>query len=458
MQKQKNPLPKRQRTIRIASIDRAAERAAQAKWENDHHKAIAGYYFDDTPTLPNLAKGTYHWLMGNVFRENEDPNVTELTVSGWIGSPASKGVSIVRNAKKLGQLLRRGVNKETIRVVTEKAKQAGRSFKEGLESAIVDYLDDLDDYEAGTRAIRNGINQADDAVPIIAEEAGQATQAVNTVPIAGGGYTQGTIQIGGSSQQAAQVASSLANSTNSAVNQGTRAAGQAQRFKKKAAAANKAREATEKELRQARNAVQEANQRAATSESRAAELQRRVEELKQAAAERAAQADKAAQTGQAAEEAVQTATQAGQTAGQTAAQTSRGFWGNVGRVFWETKGNNFGPNHYIARNTLLRVPIYTGVSMWKGPWTIGALRGSAPRYLEYAGESFEKGRRRASGDTTTVNTPTEKKDTVFINQQDSSQVNRPNTNSNTQFNPGKQVINNDSLTQEQFQALMDELF
>lgn len=430
MQKQKNPLPKRQRTIRIASIDRAAERAAQAKWENDHHKAIAGYYFDDTPTLPNLAKGTYHWLMGNVFRENEDPNVTELTVSGWIGSPTSKGMSIVRNAKKLGQLLRRGVNKETVRVVTEKAKQAGRSFKEGLKSAIVG---DLDDYEAETRAIRNGINQADDVAPIIAEEAGQAAQA----------------------------ASSTANSINSAVNQGTRAAGQAQRFKKKAAAANKAREATEKELRQARNAVQEANQRATTSESRAAELQRKVEELKQAAAERAAQADRAAQTGQAAEEAIQTGqtvTQAGQTAGQTAANSGRGFWGNVGGVFWETKGNNFGPNHYIARNTLLRVPIYTGVSMWKGPWTIGALRGSAPRYLEYAGESFEKGRRRASGDTATVNTPTEKKDTVFINQQDSSQVNRSNTNSNTQFNPGKPAINSDTLSQEQLQAIMNELF
>ena len=430
MQKQKNPLPIRQRTIRIASIDRAAERAAQAKWENDHHKAIDGYYFDDTPTLPNLAKGTYHWLMGNVFRENEDPNVTELTVSGWIGSPTSKGMSIVRNAKKLGQLLRRGVNKETVRVVTEKAKQAGRSFKEGLKSAIVG---DLDDYEAETRAIRNGINQADDVAPIIAEEAGQAAQA----------------------------ASSTANSINSAVNQGTRAAGQAQRFKKKAAAANKAREATEKELRQARNAVQEANQRATTSESRAAELQRKVEELKQAAAERAAQADRAAQTGQAAEEAVQTGqtvTQAGQTAGQTAANSSRGFQGNVGGVFWETKGNNFGPNHYIARNILLRVPIYTGISMWKGPWTIGALRGSAPRYLEYAGESFEKGRRRASGDTATVNTPTEKKDTVFINQQDSSQVNRSNTNSNTQFNPGKPAINSDTLSQEQLQAIMNELF
>ena len=455
MQKQKNPLPKRSRTMRATpQIDNAQRRAAQAKWGNDHHKAIAGYYFDDTPTLPNLAKGTYHWLMGNVFRENEDPNVTEMRISDWIAGPAGKGASIVTNAKKLGQLLRRGVNKETIRVVTEKAKQAGRSFKKGIKSAIVG---DLDDVEEETRTVRNAINQADDAAPIIVRESGQAAQAANTVPVAGGGYTQGIVVIGGGApQQAAQATSSLASSTNSVVNQGTRAVGQAQRFKKKAAAANKAREAAEKELRQVRNTVQEANQRATTSESRAAELQRKVEELKQAAAERTAQAGRAAQTGQAAGEAVQTGqtvTQAGQTAGQTAAQTSRGFWGNVGRVLWETEKNNFGP-YYTVRNTF-RVPGYMAVV----PWAAGALRGSGPRYLEYAGEAFEKGRRRASGDTTTVATPPiEKKDTVFINQSDSSQVSRSNTNPDTQFNPGKQVINNDSLTQEQFQALMNELF
>ena len=395
MQKQKNPLPKRQRTIRIASIDRAAERAAQAKWENDHHKAIAGYYFDDTPTLPNLARGTYHWLMGNVFRENEDPNVTELTVSGWIGSPTSKGMSIVRNAKKLGQLLRRGVNKETVRVVTEKAKQAGRSFKEGLKSAIVG---DLDDYEAETRAIRNGINQADDVAPIIAEEAGQAAQA----------------------------ASSTANSINSAVNQGTRAAGQAQRFKKKAAAANKAREATEKELRQARNAVQEANQRATTSESRAAELQRKVEELKQAAAERATQADRAAQTGQAAEEAVQTGqtvTQAGQTAGQTAANSDRGFWGNLQRVLWETKDNNFG-KYYIGKN-ILRAAGYPFII----PPLLGAGYEHIPEafrsYGDYAKKSFNYGRGKpAVQDSTRVNS-TGRDSSQILQPTDSQQIQQP---------------------------------
>ena len=52
---------------RMFTDKRAVQQAAQAKWENDHNKSIAGYYFSDTPTLPNLAKGTYHWLMGNVF-------------------------------------------------------------------------------------------------------------------------------------------------------------------------------------------------------------------------------------------------------------------------------------------------------------------------------------------------------------------------------------------------------
>lgn len=56
------------------------------------------------------------------------------------------------------------------------------------------------------------------------------------------------------------------------------------------------------------------------------------------------------------------------------------------------------------------------------------------------------------------NPPKVKTDTVPANQLDSSQVSRSNTNSNTQFNPGKQAVNNDSLTQEQLQALMNELF
>lgn len=56
------------------------------------------------------------------------------------------------------------------------------------------------------------------------------------------------------------------------------------------------------------------------------------------------------------------------------------------------------------------------------------------------------------------NPPKAKTDTVPANQPDSSQASRPNINPNTQFNPGKQVINNDSLTQEQLQALMNELF
>lgn len=56
------------------------------------------------------------------------------------------------------------------------------------------------------------------------------------------------------------------------------------------------------------------------------------------------------------------------------------------------------------------------------------------------------------------NPPKAKTDTVPTNQPDSSQASRSNIDPNTQFNPGKQVINNDSLTQEQLEALMEQLF
>lgn len=70
MQKQKKPLPKRERIIRI---DSPQDKAAKAKWQNDRNKTIASYYFDETPTIPNLAKGVYYWAKGNLFGGSEDP-------------------------------------------------------------------------------------------------------------------------------------------------------------------------------------------------------------------------------------------------------------------------------------------------------------------------------------------------------------------------------------------------
>lgn len=70
MQKQKKPLPKRERIIRIYSLQ---DKAAKAKQQNDRNKTIASYYFDETPTIPNLAKGVYYWAKGNLFGGSEDP-------------------------------------------------------------------------------------------------------------------------------------------------------------------------------------------------------------------------------------------------------------------------------------------------------------------------------------------------------------------------------------------------
>lgn len=70
MQKQKKPLPKRERIIRI---DSPQDKAAKAKWQNDRNKTISSYYFDETPTIPNLAKGVYYWAKGNLFGGSEDP-------------------------------------------------------------------------------------------------------------------------------------------------------------------------------------------------------------------------------------------------------------------------------------------------------------------------------------------------------------------------------------------------
>ena len=354
MQKQKNPLPKRQRTIRVTSPE---EKAAQAKWENDHHKAIAGYYFDDTPTLPNLARGAYHWIMGNIFSSSEDPEDYEyITGEAPAVGPVSKLPKVVNSTSK--KVIREVVGKRPEKVSEKVISNVRKIFDKG--------------YSAGKK---EGVAEA------ASETANRMQQRVERAYRAGlgRGEQRGTIN------------------TSSKLGEELAAARQAQ----------------------------------AQSAERVTQLEEQLSAARQAA---------------------EGETQAGQTIGQTATQASRGFWGNTGRVLWETKKNNFGP-YYTVRNTF-RVPGYMAVV----PWAAGALRGSAPRYLEYAGEAFEKGRRRASGDTTTVNTPTEKKDTVFINQQDSSQVNRPNTNSNTQFNPGKQVINNDSLTQEQLEALMEQLF
>ena len=376
MQKQKNPLPKRQRTIRVTSPE---ERAAQAKWENDHHKAIAGYYFDDTPTLPNLARGAYHWIMGNVFSSSEDPEDYEyITGEAPAVGPTGKLPKVVNSTSK--KVIREVVGKRPEKTAEKVISNVRKIFDKG--------------YSAGKR---EGVAEA------ASETANRMQQRVERAYRAGlgRGEQRGTINT-------------------------------SSRLGEELAAARQAQAQSAERVAQLEQELATAGQAGTQSSARIAQLEEELAAARQAA---------------------ERATQTGQAAGQTATQASRGFWGNIGRVLWETKGNNFGP-YYTVRNTF-RVPGY----MIGFPWIAGAIGGSAPRYFEYAGESFGKGYRAGIGDTSTVATsPTEKKDTVFINQSDSSQVSRSNTNPDTQFNPGKQVINNDSLTQEQLEALMEQLF
>lgn len=357
MQKQKNPLPKRQRTIRIASPE---ERAAQAKWENDHHKAIAGYYFDDTPTLPNLARGAYHWIMGNVFSSSEDPEDYEhITGEAPAVGPTGKLPKVVNSTSK--KVIREVVGKRPEKTAEKVISNVRKIFDKG--------------YSAGKK---EGVAEA------ASETASRMQQRVERAYRAGlgRGEQRGTIN------------------TSSKLGEELAAARQAQ--------AQSAERVTQLEQELAT-----AGQAGTQSSARIAQLEEQLSAARQAA---------------------EGATQASQTAGQAATQAGRGFWGNVGRVLWETKGNNFGP-YYTVRNTF-RVPSYMAVV----PWAAGALRGSAPRYLEYAGEAFEKGRRKASGDTTTVATPPKVK---------ADSAKSSNAQQNTEATP-------DSLTEEQLNVLLNQ--
>ena len=70
MQKQKKPLPKRERIIRI---DSPQEKATKARQENDRNRTIASYYFNEDPSIGNLVKGAYYWAKGNLLGDSEDP-------------------------------------------------------------------------------------------------------------------------------------------------------------------------------------------------------------------------------------------------------------------------------------------------------------------------------------------------------------------------------------------------
>ena len=99
------------RVLRIMSFD---EKADQAKKENERDLAISQLYFDQAPSIQNLARGIYHWARGSEwspFSRSEDPddykyNMGTAPVPG-VGKKAAVGVA--KNIKdryvKLGKYL-----------------------------------------------------------------------------------------------------------------------------------------------------------------------------------------------------------------------------------------------------------------------------------------------------------------------------------------------------------------
>lgn len=102
--KYKTPIPIRAQYGRVLNLSdkftKEAEMAKRAKQENARRRALANKYFDDVPSIPNLAKGIYYWATSEpaLFGEDETPSVNKgyAPVVG-VGSQA---ISAVRNIPK----------------------------------------------------------------------------------------------------------------------------------------------------------------------------------------------------------------------------------------------------------------------------------------------------------------------------------------------------------------------
>lgn len=107
----KRNIPIKAQTGRVLYIQ---DRAKKAQKENDRDMAIAQQYFDQAPSIQNLARGIYHWARGSEwspFSRSEDPddykhNMGTAPVPG-VGKKAAVGVA--KNIKdryvKLGKYL-----------------------------------------------------------------------------------------------------------------------------------------------------------------------------------------------------------------------------------------------------------------------------------------------------------------------------------------------------------------
>lgn len=107
--KYQRPLPIKAQSGRVLDLTDQAQRAKQ---ENARRRAMSKGYFDQAPSIQNLAKGIYYWATSEpmLFGEDETPNVNKGTLPLPIGPAAgSSAVGAIRSvpqaAKWVGQSL-----------------------------------------------------------------------------------------------------------------------------------------------------------------------------------------------------------------------------------------------------------------------------------------------------------------------------------------------------------------
>lgn len=363
---------------------RAEDKAAQAKWENDHNKAIAGYYFSDTPTLPNLAKGTYHWLMGNVFGGSENPEYYRMNVGDApsdIVGPAG-ATKLPTTAKEFVEAIKHLKELRPLRTLIESPFKNVKIT--GFSRLPIVHRN------ATTRTITKNVGKSQHEVPKDISENVRGTFSRGYDK----GFEEGRVQ-------------GLQSASNDAVG-----------YRQQIADLEAAKAQADKTIRQMTQQIDDLTGQVAKANTPA-----------QAAAQAApAQASQAAQA-------------------PAAADSGKGFWGNLQRALWETKDNNFG-KYYIGKN-ILRGAGYSFII----PPLSGFLYEHVPEafrsYGDYAKKSFNYGRGKpAVQDSTPVNS-TERDSSQTTQSKDSSQVQQ----SQSVFPQAKNGV----IRAEDMQAVIDSL-
>lgn len=376
---------------RMFTDKRAVQQAAQAKWENDHNKSIAGYYFSDTPTLPNLAKGVYHWAMGNIFGDSENPYYYTLNVGDAPNAGGPVGATkLPTTAKEFVEAIKHLKELRPLRTLIESpfknVKIPGSSRLPILHKNAV----------TGTVARNVGKSQHEVSKDIPENVRGTFSRGYDK------GFEEGRVQ-------------GLQSASNDAVG-----------YRQQIANLEAAKAKSDETIRQMTQQIDDLTGQVARANT-SAQATSPVQAATQAAPAQAAQA------AQATAPATNIST----------ADSGKGFWGNLQRVLWETKDNNFG-KYYIGKN-ILRAAGYPFII----PPLLGTLYEHVPEafrsYGDYAKKSFNYGRGKpAVQDSIPVNNSQ-----AVLQLTDSQQVQQPQ--------PVFPQVKGDTIEKEDLKAIMDSL-